>query len=78
MSNVGMPKYVGKGWTVEAYDEQYLYVVKEGRPGVIQIKADEECFVLDVFVTSDVTNGGEPTLSTYVGYDELKENDDGV
>jgi hypothetical protein len=66
-------QYVGEGWVVQAYDDQYLYIVKEGRPGVIQIKADEDGFVADIFKQMAEHDGSDPVSSAFSSYSELEE-----
>lgn len=56
-----------KGWTVSvSEDGQYLYATHKDKPGSIQLKADDEGFVVDIL---DKT--GESNTSTYATYPEL-------
>ncbi|CAB4121844.1 hypothetical protein UFOVP26_35 [uncultured Caudovirales phage] len=73
MSKTKEMQYVGNGWTIQSYDGQYLYVVKEGKPGIIQIKADDEGFVVDIFTQVAEHDGSDPVASACAEYSELEE-----
>ena len=59
------------GWKVTTGGDsgQYLYIERDGAPGTIHIKADDEGFVLDVW-TADTTP--EIAASTCVEYTHLE------
>lgn len=69
---------VGNGWSIQVYDDQYFYLTKEGRPGVIQIKADDDGFVADIFTQAAEHDGSDPVSSAYATYSELEESKDGL
>lgn len=63
------------GWNLNtSEDGQYLYIEREGKPGQIHVKADDEGFVVDVW-TYDGVDEPECVASTYALYDELTPED---
>ena len=54
-------------WTVD-YDDEYLQVSFDGKPGYIVIKADDDGFIVEVF--PNVGNG--PVASCWAGYHDLE------
>lgn len=59
----------GNGWKMELHDSQYAYLSFEGKPGVIQLKADDEGFVVDAFKGN---TEGESVSSLWVEYSDLE------
>jgi len=58
-----------KGWDVSVSDDgKYVYLERGGKPGKIQIKADDEGFVVDFFDADQ----GQCIASTYAYYSEME------
>ena len=55
-----------KGWLVTTSDDgQYLYAERDGAPGVIQVKAEDEGFVVDIFSGDTMPDSVASTSATY-------------
>lgn len=64
------------GWDVEASDDgQYLYVRRDGKPGEIKVKAEDEGFVIDVWPEEDKEGPVEPDCTMYAYYEDLAAED---
>ncbi len=64
-----------QGWMVTASDDgQYLYVERDGAPGQIHIKAEDEGFVVDIWADDDGnTMCRHSVASTNAFYTELEK-----
>lgn len=61
-------------WLVSTQEEPgYAYIEKKGKPGHIQIKADDDGFAVDIFHDGEAVNNS--VASTYAFYAELKQEE---
>ncbi len=55
-----------KDWIVSTSDcGQYIYIFRENRPGTIQIKAEDEGFVVDIYDDQDDSTSQATTCCFY-------------
>lgn len=58
------------GWQISTSDDgQYIYLQRDGAPGQIHVKAEDEGFVVDIFSDDDTP---ECLVSTFASYQELE------
>lgn len=63
-------EHVGEGWSVQTYQDNYLYIRKAGKPGEIQLKADDDGYAIDVYENNNAETGNDPVATTYATYHE--------
>lgn len=60
------------GWNINTSDDgQYLYIERDGAPGQIHVKAEDEGYVVDIW-TYDGCGEPECVASTFALYTELE------
>lgn len=60
-------------WEIASWDNQYMTVVHKDHPGTVQIKADDNGYVVDIFPDYE---SEESLASTYCEYNDLEDIDD--
>ena len=61
-----------QGWMVSASEDgQYLYIERDGAPGQIHVKAEDEGFIMDIW-TYDGIGDPECIATTSALYTELE------
>ena len=59
------------GWMLHTSDDgRYLYIERDGAPGQIHVKAEDEGFVVDIWPDDEAA--AECAASTYAFYAELE------
>lgn len=62
-----------KGWLVNTSDDgQYIYLQRDGAPGQIHVKAEDEGFVVDIWADDEGTGNDYSVASMSAPYTELE------